>query len=179
MSIINFISNLINKFGGWIADLFESSEALYNKLSAEEKAAANYAYGVIALINKYGDQALPYIQKAYPELAIDQLHGFLDILLNDIKAVDDNVPLTLEDALKAVADHLGKLDGATWAAVSQTLGSLLATLFSPSTPVQKFISIAEYVYVILVKPHVSSVSVMASKDGDPVPPDATHPKPKS
>lgn len=183
MSLITLIATLIGKFGDWIEGLFSASEKLYDKLTEEEKKAANWAYGVIALVNKYGDQALPYIQVAYPDLSEDQLHGFLDTLLNKVKAVDGEVPLTLEEALKSLADYLGRLDGSAWEQISQALGNLLATLFSPETPVQKFINIAEYVYSLFVKPHTQSVALPKvttlsdSGDGGGLPPDPTHPKP--
>jgi len=62
----------------------------------------------------------------------------------------------LEEAATKVATYLGSLKGQSWQTISQNLGNLLAILFSPTTPVQKFIAAAEYVYRALVKPHVEA-----------------------
>jgi len=67
-----------------------------------------------------------------------------------------DTPLTLEDAAKAVADHLSTLEGQTWQQISQTFGNLLAIAFSPDTPVQKFAQAAEFIYRAIVKPHVEA-----------------------
>lgn len=155
---MSFISDLIKKFGSCISHIFDSSEKLYDTLTDEEKKAANYAYGVIALLNKYGNEALPYIKLSYPSLSESVLHGFIDTLLKDIHAVVDNTPLTLEDALKSLVSHLGQFNGNTWQQVSQSLGNILATLFSPETPIQKFINVAEFVYQLFVKPKIATIA---------------------
>ena len=159
MSILKDIENLVNRFGAWVSKLFSSSEKLYNLLTEEEKKAAEWAYGVIAILNKYADDiptALEQIGIKYPDLSTDVIHGFLEQLVADIKLGVNETPLTLEDAAFAVADYLKGLKGQAWQGISQTLGSLLAILFSPSTPVQKFAAASEYAYRAIVKPHVES-----------------------
>lgn len=179
MSITSFIGNLIKKFGDWFSDLFKHSESLYEKLTEEEKKAANWGYGVIAIVNanidKLPSEIKEIISEKYPDLSVDVIHGFLDRLLNDLKAVDNSIPLSLEDALESLKNYLGKLDGDIWKTISAGIGSALAVLFSPGTPVQKFASIAEYVYQLFVKPHIEG---KVKTNSDPLPPDPTHPKPK-
>lgn len=156
MSLIN---DLVNRFGEWVKDLFSNAEKLYNKLTDEEKKAAEWSYGVIAILNNYADdvpQALEVVGIKYPELSSSVLHGFLDELLLRTKTVVSETPLTLEEAAFEVASYLGKLEGETWQSISQTFGNILAILFSPTTPIQKFISSAEYVYRAIVKPHVEA-----------------------
>lgn len=164
----DLIEGLIEKLGEWITPAFNAAEEVYEKLTDDEKKAANYAYGVIALINQYGEEAEPYIKALYPDLSTDQLHGFLDIVLKDIGVIEDSTPITLKEALKAVADYTGTLKGDTWKVVSQSLGNLLAVLFSPTTPVQKFVAVAEMVYSLFVKPKVAALDEEHT-DGDPTP----------
>lgn len=162
MSLLTTLENAINSIGGWIKAIFSNAEKIYNVLSADEKKAADYAYGVIAIVNKYIDQAdqiLPAIQKVYPGLSTDVLHGFIDIVLKDLGAVQSHVPLTLEDAISELVAYLKTKQGNTWKVVSQGLGSLLAVLLSPETPIQKFTAVAELVYQAVVKPKVE-VSVI-------------------
>lgn len=172
MSIIDFIKNLINKFGEWFADLFEQSEQLYNKLTEAEQKAANWAYGVIAIINanidKVPSEIIEIIQEKYPDLSLDLLHGFLDKLVNDMKFITGEVPVTLPDAIALLRMYLSKVNGDVWGQISTAIGSSLAVLLSPGTPVQKFASISEYVYQLFVKPHVEKTAAAAS--GDPVSP---------
>jgi len=159
MSIITGLTDLINRFGAWVSTLFNNSEKVYNLLTDEEKKVATWSYGVIAILNKYADDipaALDAIGIKYPELSKDVIHGFLEQIVIDTKIVVADTPLTLEDAAKAVADHLKDLKGQVWQQISQTLGNLLAIAFSPETPVQKFIASAEYVYRAIVKPHVEA-----------------------
>jgi hypothetical protein len=155
-TFIQKVEELAERFGEWVAQEFHSASNLYNELSDLEKKGATWAYGVIAIVNKNLDKdavvILPIIQKAFPDLSIDVLHGFVDTVLNDLNAVQSNVPVTLEDALNALVKYLGTFKGNAWAQVSQSLGNLLAIAFSPETPIQKFIQVAELVYQVVVKP---------------------------
>lgn len=171
MSIIDFIGGIIKKFGEWIGDLFAQSEVLYSKLTAAETKAANWAYGVIAIINanidKVPSEVIAIIQEKYPDLSLDLLHGFLDKLIADMKFIQGETPVTLPDAIALLKTYLSKLDGDVWGQISQGIGSALAVLLSPGTPVQKFAAIAEYVYQLFVKPRVEASKVAV---GDPVSP---------
>jgi hypothetical protein len=168
MSIFDFLADLVKKFGDWFADIFKHSEELYEKLTDEEKKAAEWAYGVIAVVNANLDKVPAEIKEIiadkYPDLSPDLIHGFLDRLLNDLKAVDNKIPLTLEDALEALKTYLSKLDGDVWKTISSGVGSALAVLLSPGTPVQKFTAVAEYIYQVFVKPHVEDIKVKPQND---------------
>lgn len=158
-NIVTFIEDKINQFGSWVKTLFNHAETLYETLTIAEKQAANWAYGVIAIINNNLHDLSPVlsiIAEKYPTLSPDVLQGFLDTLIKDANMVVDDTPLTLEDAIAAIAKYLHGLNGDFWSGLSQTLGNLLAILFSPGTPVQKFIGVAEYVYQAIVKPHVTA-----------------------
>jgi len=159
MSILKDIESLINRFGQWVAKLFDNSEKIYKLLTDEEKKYAEWSYGVIAIINNHVDdvdEALKQIGIKYPDVSMDVIHGFLEKIVIDTKIVVADTPLTLKDAAQAVATHLSRLEGQTWQQISQTLGNLLAIAFSPDTPVQKFIAAAEYIYRAIVKPHVEA-----------------------
>jgi hypothetical protein len=160
MSLVLDIESAIERLGKWIAGEFSAAEKVYNELSDDEKKSANWAYGVIAVVNANVDKdasiIIPIIQLKYPDLSLDVIHGFIEMVLNDINGVQGEIPLTLEDAINSLAKYLGSLKGEAWKVISQGLGSLIAVLFSPETPVQKFVSIAELVYQALVKSHVAS-----------------------
>lgn len=160
MSLIVDIESAVQRFGIWVKDEFSAAETVYDKLTVDEKQAATWAYGVIAVVNANVDKdaalIIPIIQLKYPTLSLDVIHGFIDTVLNDIKVVQANVPVTLEDAINALAAYLKTLNGSAWEQISQGLGNLLAIAFSPTTPIQKFISVAELVYQYITKPHVAS-----------------------
>lgn len=162
MSIItqflNWLETALQSIGLWAKPALTAGEKVYNELSDEEKKAAQWSYGVIAIINQHANEInliLPLIQKIFPGLTSDVLQGFLERLLAELHVVDDNVPLTLEDAIKAAANYLKSLQGNTWATISQAAGNILLTLLSPSTPIQKAMTIAEFVYQSFIKPYLA------------------------
>lgn len=159
-NIIVDIEDAVERFGEWVAKEFSAAETVYNDLTEDEQKAATWGYGLIAVVNDNLDKdasvIVPIIQLKYPDLSLDVIHGFVDTVLNDIKAVQSDVPITLEDALNALVSYLKGFKGSTWEQISQALGNLLAIAFSPTTPIQKFISVAEMVYQLLVKPHVQA-----------------------
>jgi hypothetical protein len=156
---ITIVDGLVQRFGAWVSGLFKRSEDAYKVLTDTEKKFANWSYGVIAIINANLDDLSPVvdlISQKYPALSHDQLQGFLDTIIKDIGFIVVDTPSTLPEAISAVAEYLSGHKGQVWQTISQTLGHMLAILFSPETPVQKFIQAAEYVYVAFVKPHVNS-----------------------
>lgn len=158
-NIITDLEGDISRFGKWIESEFNSAEKLYNTLTADEKQAAQWGYGVIAVINanidKDGALIEPLLQAAFPTLSLSTIQGFLETLVKDAGIVVADTPLTLPDAINAVKNYLSGLHGSTWEQISQALGNLIAIMFTPETPVQKFISVAELVYQYLVKPKVA------------------------
>lgn len=159
MNFLKDIENLISRFGSWVEDLFNHSKKAWEALTETEQQVAQWAYGVIAIINANVNDLSPVldiIAEKYPTLSPDVLHGFLDTLIKDIGIVQTDTPLTLQQAIQEIAKYLGTLKGDFWSGMSQIVGSLLSILFSPDTPVQKFIAAAEYGYRAIVKPHVEN-----------------------
>lgn len=159
-NLILDVEGAVERLGKWVASEFSAAENVYNELSDEEKKAATWAYGLIAIVNANVDKdaslIIPIIQLKYPDLSLDVIHGFIDEILKDINGVQANVPLSLEDAINALVKYLSSLQGNAWKVISQGLGNLIAVLFSPETPVQKFISVAELIYQAIVKPHITA-----------------------
>lgn len=166
MNIVVDIEQEVEKIATDIGDWFKSeasaAEKLYDSLSDEEKQAATWAYGVLAVINANlsGDVAtviIPLIQKAFPDLSLDNLQGFVDELLVAAKAAE-TPPLTLVDGLTALVKYLSQFSGTFWGALTQTLGSELTILMSPGTAIQKITQTAELIYQIIVKPKVAALA---------------------
>lgn len=170
MSIINVIENLIARFGNWIKSWYASAEDLYTELSDVEKKYATWAYGTVAIVNQNlhafinkDPAAVALIKQAFPDLDLSTLQGFIDNVLNEFQVKQSEVPLTLEDALSQLATFLnGMGNHNVWSVISQGIGHVLVIMFTPETPVQKLIAIAEYVYQIIVKPKVSGLVVASA-----------------
>lgn len=160
--------SFIERFGDWITGIFHHSETLYDTLTAEEKKAGVWASGLIAIINA-NLNAVPavvitIIQQKFPDLSVDVIHGFLDEVRNKIDNLGSAIPLTLEDAIVWAQQFLGQHEGdhSAWAVITTTAVNLLATLFSPTTVVEKFINVGLYIYHLIVKPHVEGTAVPAA-----------------
>lgn len=153
--------NFIERFGNWITGLFHSSEKTYNSLLEEEKKAGVWASGIVALLNAnlhaIPVEVIALLQKKFPDLSLDVVHGFLDNLRIKLDTLQSEIPLTIEDAIawgqKFLASHAH--DDSAWAIISTTATNLLAVMFSPETAVQKFIEVGLYIYHMIVKPHVA------------------------
>jgi len=167
MSIIGIIIHLVEKFGKWISGWFIHAETIYNDFTDAEKKYAEWAYGVVALVNQNLDAfikkdpaSVALVQKAFPDLSLSVLQGFLDNVLNEFKVKQAEIPLTLEDALKELAVYLQGLGSHNvWSTVSQSIGHILMIMFSPETTLQKLIATAEYIYQTIVKPKVAGMVV--------------------
>lgn len=157
--------NFIQRFGDWITGVFEHSQSLYNQLEDEAKKAAIWGSGLIASVNSMLT-ALPadviaFIKQKFPDLSLDTVHGFLDILRTKLDNLSTNIPLTLEEAVKWLQGFLSahkSNDHSIWSTISAAASTILATLFSPGTLVEKFISIGLWVYHIIVAPHVTGAT---------------------
>jgi len=155
--------SFIERFGDWIEGIFHKSEDIYNTLEETAKKAAVWGSGLIAVVNTQLN-ALPtmvidLIKQKFPDLSIDVVHGFLDILRTKIDNAASQIPLTLEDAIawlqNFLANHKSTSDS-IWGVISATAGQILATLFSPETAIEKFLSIGLWIYHLIVKPHVEA-----------------------
>lgn len=154
--------SFIERFGDWISGLFKHSQNLYDQLEEVAKKAAVWGSGIIAVVNKMltaiPSEVIAIIKQKFPDLSIDVLHGFLDTLRIKVDNIASQIPITLEEAIKWLQGFLSKHldDHSTWGIISSYLGNLLSILFSPSTLIEKFISIAVWVYHVIVKPHVEA-----------------------
>jgi hypothetical protein len=165
MNIVQNIEQDVEKavvqFGTWIEGEFNAAEKVYDTLTDAEKQAANWGYGVLAVVNanldKDGALIIPMIQKAFPALDLDNLHGFIDILLNNIKAVQAQVPLTLTDGLNLLVAHMSQFSGNFWKLASQSIGTELTIIISPESTVQKIVSSAELIYQVIIKPLIAKL----------------------
>lgn len=152
---------IATQLGDWITGEFNGAEKLYNTLTTDEKNAATWSYGVLAIINKNiavdGTLIIPIIQKAFPSLSTDDLQGFIDTLLNNIKAKQAEAPLSLAEGLNLLASYLKQFDGSFWGILTQGIGTELTILFSPTSEPQKIASTAELIYQIVIKPLVAAL----------------------
>lgn len=151
---------LLQEIGDWFEGLFNESEKLYNELTEDEKAAAQWGSGLIAVISKDLD-AIPadvviLLQQKFPTLSLTVVQGFLDQLIQKISNVQNKVPLTLEDAIAAVQTYFKQYTGSTLSTVLNDAYIFVTLLFTPTTAVEKIINLAVYVYQAIVKPHVNT-----------------------
>lgn len=159
---------LIQRFGDWITKVLpgifgkgeKTLENAYDVLLEEEKKAGVWSSGAIAVVNANLDaipaDVIAILKQKFPDLPLDNLHGFLDDLRNKVDNLQSEIPLTLEDAIAWAQAYLGqhKGDHSTWAVISTTAVNLLATFFSPATAIEKFIAAGLFIYHAIVKPHV-------------------------
>lgn len=166
MNIVQDIEQVVEEvaedIGSWFSTEASAAEKLYDTLSDDEKAAATWAYGALAVINANlssdGTLIVPLIQKAFPTLSLDNLQGFIDELLNGVKAAE-TPPLTLVEGINALTTYLKQFTSHTiWGQITQALGNILVTIISPETPIQKIASVAEIIYQVIVKPKVAALT---------------------
>lgn len=154
--------SLIERFGDWFAGLFHKSETIYEELEEDAKKAAVWGSGIVAVVNvsldKIPAEVIVLLQQKFPDLSLDVVHGFLDTLRMKIDTTSSEIPLTLEEAITWLQGFLSKHkdDKSVWGYISSIAGNILSTLLSPATPIEKFLSIAVYVYHAIVKPHVEA-----------------------
>lgn len=165
--------SLLQRFGDWISGIFSSADDVYNKLTDDEKRAAVWGSGLIHVVEQNIDAAPDAvkiaIQTAFPDLSIDVVQGFLDELRNRVDTLNSETPLTLEDAITWAQNYLKNYQGTgtTLDIIRSTAAQILQTLLSPTTPIQKFISIGLMVFHLIVKPHVQAVTAPAPTPVDP------------
>lgn len=155
--------SFIERFGDWIEGLFHKSEDVYNTLEETAKKAAIWGSGLIAVVNTQlialPASVIALIKLKFPDLSVDVVHGFLDILRTKIDNAVSQIPLTLEEAIAWLQTFLSNHKAANdsiWGVISATAGQILATLFSPETAIEKFLSIGVWLYHLIVKPHVEA-----------------------
>lgn len=151
------IEKIAVEIGDWFKKDASAAEQVYDTLTTDEKQAATWAYGVLSIVNTNlsSDMAtivIPIIEKAYPSLDLQNLQGFIDTLLNQLKLAETPI-LTLVEGLQVLANYLKQItDKTTWGAITQTLGNILTIIISPETTIQKIASVAELIYQVIIKP---------------------------
>lgn len=157
------LSGLLSQFGAWFKPIIKDGEDTYDTLEVTAQKALQEGSGVIAVFNQDLD-ATPadikaLLQKAFPSLSFDVVHGFLETILNKMGAVQKDIPVTFDDAIVAFQGFLKQHqeDNSFLGRISKFLAGEFTILASPETPIQKIDDSLEYVYHLIVKPHVAAI----------------------
>lgn len=158
--MLNFLIKLLP----WIFDLWKAVKKVYLKMSMIEKTAIGNMSGVIAIINANIDQSaediIEAIKAKYPEIDLDGLNQALcevaKALGNVFNLSGAGHPYTLYETIGNLKRYLSKFQGDTWIAETKKIVTLLAKIYSPETPIQKFFDVLEYVYQEIVKPYIQA-----------------------
>lgn len=153
---------MLSKFGFFMKPIIKNGEDIYDLLTEDEKKAAQWSSGLIAIVNNNIDQTpdviIKLVQTKFPDLSLDVVHGFIHTLLNKISNIQGEVPLTLEDAVAKLQTFLKQHenDSNVWGIISKASVTILTLLFSPGTEAQKIEAALEYVYHLIIVPHVET-----------------------
>lgn len=159
-----FLAGIIAKFGPQMKPIIKTGEDIYDNLNGYAQQGAQWASGIIAIVNQNIDATPPVIKnliaEKFPDLSLDVVHGFLDTAMAKLNKGRTSIPLTLEDAIAEVQGFLKphENDPTVWGIVSKGLYTFLAVLFSPDTAAQELEAAGEYVYHLIVKPHVEGTA---------------------
>jgi hypothetical protein len=150
MSFKSFIGTLWGDVEGILGITVTPTTTLFDQLTPAEQAASKWISGAIAVINQNptikGSLLVPIIQDVFPNTDLTPIIT----LANSIG--QGNTVATVEDAIAAIQAYLKPKAGNVWITAVQGLVSLGATFVSPTTPVQKFAAVFEFVYQDIVKP---------------------------
>jgi hypothetical protein len=170
------LASVIQQLGSWFGIVIDKGEQLYEELSDEEKQAAQWGSGVLAVVNQdlnaIPADVIKVIEQKFPELDLDTLHGFIDELRNKVDTVQSQIPLTLEDAIAWLQGHLKKYEGdnTTLGIITKGLANILALIFVPGTAAQKIGGALEYIYHLIIKPHVQgTTAAQTAQSPEPAP----------
>lgn len=168
MSFKSFVSGLWGDVEGILGIAVTPTTTLFDQLSPAEQSAARWISGAIAVINQNptinSSLLVPIIQSVFPNIDLTPLIS----LANSIGGGVDIT--TIEDAITAVQAYLKPKAGNAWVTAVQGLVSLGATFVSPTTAIQKFVAVGEYVYQDVIKPLLgitSSTPVVANATVSP------------
>jgi hypothetical protein len=161
-AIWGVLSLVLTKLGLFMKPIIKSGEDIYDLLTEDEKKAAQWSSGLIAIVNNNIDKTpsviIQLVQTKFPDLSLDVIHGFIDTLLNKLKFVQGEIPLTLEDAVAKLQAFLKQHEGDhnVWGIISKAAVTVLTLLFSPGSEAQKIEASLEYIYHLIVVPHVTA-----------------------
>jgi len=147
---------LLEKIGSWFAGLFNDGIALYNSLPQADQQALVNGSGIIAIIAKNLTQpqaaVTALIQQLYPTVDPALIQGFLE-QIQALKAPNETPAIGLENVVGWVQGYLLQHNSGSFLAIASTdLYTILTTLFTPETPVEKIIALGTVVYQIIIKP---------------------------
>lgn len=133
-----------------------TAENAYQALLKDEQNAAAFMSGGLAIINNNiaidSKLVAPIIASVFPNFPLtDITNGFIT-LASTLTTVQSEIPTTLEGAISLIQAYLKPKQGNDWIIAVQGLVSLGATLISPVTPIQKFVSVIQYVYDDIITP---------------------------
>lgn len=185
LAIWSVLSSVLSKFGPWFKQIVKDGETTYESLETEAQHALQQGSGILAVfnadLNATPADVKAKFKAAFPALSLDVLHGFIDTVQNKIGIIEGDIPVTLDDAIVSFQTLLKKYesDSTFLGRISKLLAGEFAILFSPETPVQKIDDSLEYVYHLIVKPHVANViaSLPVSSTPPPAPPVQEEPNP--
>ena len=142
------------KLFSWLSSLFGVMKRIFNRFSDEEKSLSIKASSIVAIINKNITEAPAVVssllQSTYPDLTQEQLEYYL-VKAKRILGLPDSKSETWQDHLKDIQAYLFVEDRNVWVSRSQALVGALINLFLPDSPVEKILSILEYIYQKIVK----------------------------
>jgi hypothetical protein len=129
---------------------------LYAALAKDAQEAGTFASGALAIVNaniKINSALLiPIIQSVFPNTSLDDITTFFTGIAATLVTDTSKIPTTLADAITTVQTALSAKQGNAWIVAVQGLVNLGATLLSPETEIQKFVSVAEFVYQDIITP---------------------------
>ena len=155
MSFISWVEKIFGQ-GGNSTTVAQSAEQAYQNLLKEEQDAAAWISGSIAIINQNitidSTLVAPIIKSVFPNVDPNVIEQTLVKLAATVTQVQSSIPTTLEGAIAVIQAYLQPKQGNFWVTEVQGLVNLGATLVSPSTPIQKFVAVGEFVYQDIVTP---------------------------
>lgn len=136
-----------------VSGIFKNPNASYNALVAEEQKAATWVSGAMAVINQNpaikSTLLIPIIQDLFPEVPIADI---TNVFIQIAKVTTDTPPTTLGDAITAIQTYLSTKTGSVWITIVNGLVSIGTAFISPTTPIQKFITVVGDIYDDIIKP---------------------------
>lgn len=145
----------LNKFFAWLSNLFSAMQRAYKKLTIVEQELSVKASAIIAIINanllESPNVVFSLIQSKYPEITREEISKYLAGIKAVIGIADDAAKKTLETNLIDLQNYLAIHDRNIWVHRTQTLVGALIAILLPSSPLEKIVSVLEYIYQKLVK----------------------------
>lgn len=150
-----FLKSFLGKVGSFFSSLFNAAQRTWNQLPSEVKTGILHGSGIVNILNdnidKTPEEVVKLIETAYPDLTPTSLNSALANLMHGL-----NLELITEDTLESIVeklmDYLRPLEGKLWAAISNTVASILSVFLAPpETKVATITSLMEFAYQRYIK----------------------------